>query len=308
MTEQFRHEALLYAGDDEFVTGTLSFVASAVEAGDPVLVATSAEKIALLRENLNGQSENVQFADMQKIGVNPGAIISAWREFVSGRAPGRAIWGIGEPVWPGRSAAELAECHHHECLLNLAFADTPAFRLLCPYDIAVLDPGVIEAAHISHPVIVRDGARRASKRYGGLPRIEEVLGGSLPEPEVPTRELAFVMETLAELRRLVLESGRQAGLPDGLVDDLVLAVNELATNSVRHAGGSGTVRVWREPGTIVWEVSDPGRISDPLAGRQRPPRDDEGGYGLWMVNQLCELVQVRSTDNGTVVRLHVRVA
>lgn len=306
MSEPFQHEALLYAGDDEFVAGTMPFIEDALAAGAPVMVATSREKNALLRAQLNGESDVVHFADMQELGTNPGAIISAWREFVARRAPGAGAWGIGEPVWPGRSAAELAECHRHECLLNLAFADTPSFRLLCPYDTAALAPAVIDHARVSHPVIVHDGAREASERYRGLSGLEDVLGERLPEPTAEPRELPFVTDTLPALRRFVLESSRDAGIAGPLADDIVLAVNELATNSVRHADGGGALRVWQESGALVWEVRDRGRIADPLAGRQRPPRDDEGGYGLWMVNQLCELVQVRSSEDGTVVRLHVR--
>jgi anti-sigma regulatory factor (Ser/Thr protein kinase) len=34
-----------------------------------------------------------------------------------------------------------------------------------------------------------------------------------------------------------------------------------------------------------------------------PPLSDEGGRGLWLANQLCDLVQIRSGENGTVVRL-----
>jgi anti-sigma regulatory factor (Ser/Thr protein kinase) len=307
VSERFVHEALLYSGDDEFVAGTLPFVEEGLEAGDPVVVATSRDKIDLLGRHLNGQSEAVHFVDMHALGVNPGAIISAWREFVTKRdAHGGRLWGIGEPAWPGRSAAELAECHRHECLLNLAFADTPAFRLLCPYDTGALAPEVIEHVHVSHPVIVRDGARQASARYAGLAGIEDVLGEPLPEPAVPAQGLAFNAGTLPGLRRFVFASSRAAGMDDSLADDLVLAVNELATNSVRHAGGGGTLRVWHDGGALVWEVRDHGLIADPLAGRQRPPRDDEGGYGLWMVNQLCELVQVRTSEAGTVVRLYVR--
>jgi anti-sigma regulatory factor (Ser/Thr protein kinase) len=306
MSEAFCHEALLYAGDDEFVAGTLPFIEGALAVGDPVVVATSREKIALLGAELNGGSAGVHFADMHELGANPGAIISAWHEYVSGRAPGRTLWGIGEPVWPGRSPAELEECHRHERLLNLAFADTPSFRLLCPYDTAALAPAVIDHVRVSHPVIVSAGAREASERYRGLAGLEDVLGEPLPEPSAPPRELRFQTDTLPTLRRFVLESSREAGFAEGLADDLVLAVNELATNSVRHADGGGTLRVWRDAGAVIWEVRDRGRIVDPLAGRQRPPRDDEGGYGLWMVNQLCELVQVRSSEEGTVVRLRVR--
>jgi anti-sigma regulatory factor (Ser/Thr protein kinase) len=306
VSETFRHEALLYATDDEYVAGTLGFIQGGLDAGDPVFVATSREKIDLLRSHLNGGSSNVRFADMHDIGLNPGAIISAWREFVNeSAAPGREVWGVAEPVWPERSPAELVECHRHECLLNIAFADTPHFRLLCSYDTSALAPDVIERAHVSHPVIVDAGRRLASERYPGLAGLEDELGAPLPEPTARRREIAYTKETLHALRRFVLAEGLDAGLPARLADDLVLAVNELATNSVRHADGGGALRTWREGEVLVWEVRDRGWIADPLAGRQRPPRDDEGGYGLWMVNQLCELVQVRSSDAGTVIRLYV---
>ena len=53
-------------------------------------------------------------------------------------------------------------------------------------------------------------------------------------------------------------------------------------------------------------IADDGRIDDPLAGRKRPDVDACSGRGLWMVNQLCELVQIRSTLTGTAVRMHFR--
>jgi anti-sigma regulatory factor (Ser/Thr protein kinase) len=84
----------------------------------------------------------------------------------------------------------------------------------------------------------------------------------------------------------------------------VLVVHELATNSVRHAGGAGALRFWEEPGGLYCEVRDRGRISDPLAGRFRP-QGDVSGYGLWLVNQLADLVQMRSSAAGTVVRARV---
>jgi hypothetical protein len=44
----------------------------------------------------------------------------------------------------------------------------------------------------------------------------------------------------------------------------------------------------------------------PLAGRIRPEIDQASGHGLWLVNQLCDLVQVRTSEHGTVVRAHTR--
>jgi anti-sigma regulatory factor (Ser/Thr protein kinase) len=85
----------------------------------------------------------------------------------------------------------------------------------------------------------------------------------------------------------------------------VLAVNELATNSMRHGGGRGVLSVWQENGTLLCEVTDRGHIADPLAGRERPPDARGGGRGLWLVNHLCDLVQVRSLHGGNVIRLHM---
>jgi anti-sigma regulatory factor (Ser/Thr protein kinase) len=88
------------------------------------------------------------------------------------------------------------------------------------------------------------------------------------------------------------------------VADLITAASELAANSVMHGGGSGTLRLWRENGSLLAEVEDRGRIEEPLVGRLRPGLAQEGGRGLWLANQLCDLVQIRSGAAGTTVRLH----
>jgi anti-sigma regulatory factor (Ser/Thr protein kinase) len=89
---------------------------------------------------------------------------------------------------------------------------------------------------------------------------------------------------------------------------VVLAVDEVATNSVVHGGGGGILRMWQEDRALISEISDAGRFDDPLAGRERPPLDEVAGHGLWMANQLCDLVQVRSFTRGSAVRLHKRRA
>ena len=58
------------------------------------------------------------------------------------------------------------------------------------------------------------------------------------------------------------------------------------------------------PSAVV-EVWDHGRIHRLLAGRELPSIDDEMGRGLWLAHQLCDLVQVRSSPEGTIVRLHM---
>jgi anti-sigma regulatory factor (Ser/Thr protein kinase) len=304
----FRHEALFYAGRDDFVRRTGAFLRDAVEAEEPALVVVDAAKIALLREELGDAAGGVQFADMAEVGANPARIIPAWREFVTRSAPtGRRLRGIGEPIWPGRTAAELAECERHESLLNVAFAGSPSWWLLCPYDTEALDPAVLEEARRTHPFVLEDGVGHESADYYGLSAIGAPFEEPLPEPPASALELSFGDGPLEALRWLVGRAADEAGLGLSRAADLVLAVHELATNTVRHGGGRGTLRLWREPDALICEVSDAGRLDQPLAGRERPLAGQPGGRGLWLVNHLCDLAQIRCFEAGSVVRLHMRL-
>lgn len=305
----FRHEALLYAGLDEFTQSTGAFVRGGVEADEPVLVVVSAEKIALLRAELGSDSKRVEFADMADIGSNPARIIPAWYDFVSEHAEaGTRLRGVGEPIFPERSPEALVECQRHESLLNLAFADARAWWLMCPYDTSALDGAVVDEAMASHPYIWADGDHSRSTMYRDLDAISKPFDHELAEPTVAVRDLPFGVGQLDAVRRAVAREGREHGLPRGRIADLILAVNEVATNSVRHGGGRGTLRTWRDHDRLVFEVRDGGLIDKPLAGRQRPVVGQEGGFGMWLVYQLCDLVQVRSFPEGSVVRIHMTVA
>jgi anti-sigma regulatory factor (Ser/Thr protein kinase) len=297
----FRHEALLYSGPGGFIDGTVPFLRQGAEAGDAMLVVVDAARIAWLREALGSDADAVTFADMSQVGANPARIIPAWRSFVDAH-PGRCLRGIGEPVSAQRTAAELVECQRHEALLNLAFADAAGFTLLCPYDLESLAPEVIEKAHHSHPVLVRDGAESPSASYVD---IEAAFAEPLPEPPADAHALAFDTGSLLVVREAVAARALAAGLSDQRAGDLVLAVNELATNSVLHGGGHGVLRIWHEPGAVICEISDAGAIVAPLAGREPPTSGNVGGHGLWLCNQLCDLVQIRSFAIGGVVRLHM---
>jgi anti-sigma regulatory factor (Ser/Thr protein kinase) len=304
--EAFRHEALLYGGEVDFLGRTLPFIRDGVAADEPVLVVVSAAKIGLLRSALGGDADRVAFADMAGVGANPARIIPAWRDFVAGHdLTGRRARGLGEPIWAGHSPAELVECQRHESLLNVAFAGVPAWWLLCPYDTGALEPAVIEEARRSHPFLTQDGVRWESADYRGLDVEAAPFQARLPEPIGEPPELAFGAGSLTALRELVSCHAAAAGLGAARTADLVLAVDEVVTNSLRHGGGRGTLRVWRDAGSLVCEVRDQGRIDDPLVGRERPALDRDGGRGLWLVNQLCDLVQLRSFPTGAVVRLHM---
>ena len=302
----YRHEALLYANPEEFMGGTLPFIRDAVAAEEPTFVLLEAHKIDVLSRELEGDAARVCFADMAGVGTNPARIIPVWQDFLAEHSlPTRRIRGIGEPIWAARDAAELEECHRHEALLNIAFSDSD-FWLLCPYDSATLGPEVINEARRNHPFVSNDGISRSSEEFPGAEALAAPFDKPLPDPPPNANSVQFGRENLGEVRRFVLAQAGVAGLTESGTAELVLAVNEVATNSLLHGGGQGSLRVWREPKGLVCEIRDRGHITDPLAGRERPATSREGGRGLWLANQLCELVQIRSTPTGMTVRLHAR--
>ena len=306
----FHHEALFYSDDDEFLAGTVPFIQDAIDAGEPALVVLAEDKIRKLQAELGeGPGEGlVSFADMAEVGQNPARIIPVWHQFAEDYADhGRKIRGIGEPVWPGRSNAELVECEHHESLLNLALANAQALWLMCPYDVNGLHDEVLAHAHQTHPYLVEGGVRRPSDYYVAPADAGSPFTGPLPEPPEHSDQLTFSAARLKALRDFVTALAGEAGLDESRTTDLVLSVNELATNSVRHAGGGGVLRAWIDDGTLVCEVWDAGRIVEPLVGRSRPLPDQLGGRGVWVANALCDLVQVRSSLTGTIVRVHMRL-
>ena len=302
----FRHEAFLYAGDAEFLDGTAAFVRDGLAAGASVLVVVAAAKIARLRRRLGPAAARVEFLDMEEVGRNPARIIPAWRQYVNAQPPGQPVRGIGEAIWASRGPAELVEAQHHEALLNVAFADTPALSLLCAYDVAALAPALIDEARRTHPTVSHRGRTGPSPSYLRLPRRAKPLSGPLPEPNQAPSVLGFGRAGLGEVRDLVGRQARRAGLAPRLAADLVLAVDEVAANSIRHGGGAGTLRVWDDEHAVVCEIRDAGTLRDAMVGRERPRLLASAGRGLWLANQLCDLVQLRSSPAGTTVRLAMR--
>ena len=302
--DRYLHEAFFWRGDDHFLARTVPFVLEGLEAGEPVMAAVAPGHVDLLRDALGGAADEIQLLDMGRLGANPARIIPAWREFTDAHAgPGRPVRGIGEPVWSARRGSELAECQLHEALLNYAVRPGTPLWLVCPYDADSLPAHVLDEARRSHPVVVEDLPSPGTS-YGGHGHIATLFAAELspPHPGGPVRD--FQRGQLAAVRAEVELRAASAGLGSDQGQDLALAVHEVAVNSVEHGGGSGDIRVWEEPGALVVEVRDAGRIDDPLVGRQLPSWDDVGGRGLWLANQLCDLVQIRSSDTGTVVRIH----
>ena len=301
----FRHELYPYAGEAEFLSGALSFIDDARAGQELVLVAVAGSKEQMLRAELESTDAagSVSFLDTAALGRNPGRLIPAWQDWIAKRATeGHPVRGISESSWADRTVAEAGELHYHEWLLNLAFAQSPAWWLLCPYDTDTLEPAVLEAAERCHPLVLSEGNHGPSSAFVDEPYAFAELGS----PCDPYQELSFHAGELMAVRARVGACAAEHGLEGARLRELLIAVTEVASNSIKYGGGRGTLRVWAEDSRLVCEFHDSGHVRDPLVGRIRPTVDQTGGRGLWLVQQLCDLVQIRSTaEAGTTVRLHV---
>jgi anti-sigma regulatory factor (Ser/Thr protein kinase) len=123
---------------------------------------------------------------------------------------------------------------------------------------------------------------------------------------MPTGAMPFRYTTnLSEVRALAESEARGFGLPEDRITDFVIAVAEVAGNTVRHARSAGSMEIWLAGRDLICEMRDAGVISDPLAGRRAPPPQANGGHGLWLVHQICDRVDLRSDETGTVIRLYM---
>ena len=258
----------------------------------------------VLRPRLNGHGALVTWAEMASIGLNPARLIDMIQQFTTGQHRGRMTWCVQEPAWPGRSPEQLREVIRHEALVNLALADMPV-SVLCPYDVR-LGTGLILSVERTHPALTGGGRRWPNSSYlAGIVPLECDL--PLSTPPAAAQVLRY-RDDLAGVRDFAARRARRAGLAADRVGDLIAAVGELAANTFAHTSGPGTVTVWATQGEIICQVNDTGHITDPLAGRlRRDPAAAEGGHGLWVVQQACDLVQIRTSPAGTAIRLHIHL-
>ncbi|HEY2579018.1 MAG TPA: sensor histidine kinase [Streptosporangiaceae bacterium] len=303
-SDGLNHHALFYRDQREYLAPVTSFVLDGLASGQPAFIAVPGAIGQLLRGRLGAQSSQLAHADMAETGRNPARIIPELLTFLD-RHDGQHCRVVTEPVWPGRSDAELCETARHEALINVAFAGTPV-SILCPYHTDGQAGSVLEWAHCTHPSVTSDGVTGPSTSYAGAGSLPPECDNPLPDPP-PTADTLSYSTDLWPIRRLVASCADRGGLSGDRSANLVLAASEIAANTLRHTDGGGTLHVWQTRRELLCQLQDGGWITDPLAGRRRRPAI-ERGHGLWLVNQVCDLVELRTGQAGTTVRLHMNLA
>jgi anti-sigma regulatory factor (Ser/Thr protein kinase) len=115
----------------------------------------------------------------------------------------------------------------------------------------------------------------------------------------------FDLSTLVEVRHQVEQRAQASGVTDLALYRFVVAVNEILTNAVRHGGGSGTLRLWRDDGRLHCRISDHGTGLNPYRPVRRPHERDTSGRGLWLARQNVDRFSIDARPSGTTVTLSI---
>ena len=107
-----------------------------------------------------------------------------------------------------------------------------------------------------------------------------------PPPASPV--LTWHLHDVAELPGVRAELRRHAGAgrPDpDLLDQVVLALDEMASNALRHGGGDVMATVRLTDDAYLIEVSDAAAAAPPTPAVGRDP--SEGGLGLYLIAEMA---------------------
>ena len=175
-----------------------------------------------------------------------------------------------------------------------------------PVHTSTLPDDVIDEALRSHPVLAEAGAYRGSTHYGGAHHADFLFGGRLPEPAAPTTVIGFDPARHRHVDQLI-----RAAAAEGVTVDraakLATATDEIAT-AAHHDSGEVEIRLWHEDAAVLCEVTDATVIDNPMIGRSAKPTigslADRRDRAIRLANELCDLVQVRSGQDGTTIRIH----
>nr|WP_254781800.1 sensor histidine kinase [Modestobacter sp. DSM 44400] len=306
----FRHDALLYHSSEQMTAVAAPFLLDGLPAGDLAVIAVSGESCGPLRDavaDVVGNDPRVLVLERHNLyRARTPTAIRTFRKLAADRgAPGRRVRVVGEVDF-GTTDADWQEWQRYEAVINASFAPLPLWGL-CIVDATLPEP-ILTAVRHTHPQLLGpDGGRTLNPDFvdpaaylRGLPVLPEPL-----EATPPTLAAEAVTDFIG-LRHAVRAQLATVDGPEDLMEDFLLAVDEMASNSVRHGAPPAGLRLWTAPGTLVCTIRDSGPgPTDPFAGYGPAHGEDlsAGGMGLWLARQLCDHVAISRDAHGNSIRL-----
>jgi anti-sigma regulatory factor (Ser/Thr protein kinase) len=303
------HDALLYDSPGALVDVAVPFLLEGLAAGDAAVIATSTPTAAVLCEAVDGDPR-VHVLDRTAVyAPRTATAITTYRRLSNQRiaGPGGRVRVVGQIDY-GPTARDWLEWQRYEAVINQALAGWPLWGL-CMFDTQRLPGPLLDAARRTHSRLATPRGSEANPRFTdpaeylrGLPVPEEPL-----EATVPRLHASHVAD-FASLRRALAAELATVPADEELLQDFLLAVDEMTSNALRHGGRPVDLRLWIGSERVVCTIGDHGSgWDDPFAGYGPAHGDDlsQGGMGLWLARQLCDHVDITTGPDGALVRLTI---
>jgi anti-sigma regulatory factor (Ser/Thr protein kinase) len=295
----FRHSALVYESQDEYLARAVPFLKEGLERGEGAIVAHTKPGLAVMREALGADAAQVRFVDVGSAYTRPARTLAAYHEvYVEQLRKTPTLRAVAD-VQFGPDPAEWDLWTGYEAVFNRSFAHLPAW-VICSYNANGTPDSIIEGVWQTHPEVVADETWSTSDRYEDPDELLRRLT-PIPTPLPELRSIPFGRDA-EELRERLAHELVAEQVSETKTLEMLLAATEVAANAVRHGGGIADVRVGRAQGRFVCEIVDRGDgFDDPAAGYLAPR---EGvGSGLWVARQLTWRIEFFRSPSGFTSRI-----
>jgi anti-sigma regulatory factor (Ser/Thr protein kinase) len=298
------HTALVYRTDRELLDTVVPFTKDALASGEPVVAAFGAGTTAMLKEALGTQDGLIYFAGSMD-GLRPATSLrnfrSLFEQLLADGAP--SFRAVGEVPHPGMGSP-WDPWFRYEAAATRVLEDLAGWSMCC-YDERSTPVEVLDDVTLTHPYLTAPGSSPvANDRHEPA----EQLIPSRPAPLDPLEERPPAVELLdptpAVARSAVAQLAEGTGIDPTDVADFLVAASEAVTNATLHGRAPVELRAWSTKGRLVVCVSDRGSgPENPLTGLDPVRRATVGGFGLWLIEQLCSQVGYRYDEHGFTVQL-----
>lgn len=301
---RLRHAAGFHGSHPGLVAQLVSLVTAAQQRDEPVALAVRPITEEALRHVVGDEAELVLLGQPDGPEEGSGQTTAArrareLRELTEGGT--RAATVLTEHIsrFDGPDGGYWTEL---DAAMNVALADLPV-RLTCFFPELPLHAQILEGAMQNHPQLLVGGELRLNPEHR-CPRVvlTDQPSGAPDLLGPPDVRLTFGAWQLHDVRAAVEQAIGDADYQPAHAEDVVLAVNEVATNAVEHGGSDAELFIWTGDG-LVCEVHDRGVLGDPLPGLQAPHSSNPKGRGVWIARQLCDTLHIWADSAGTHVRM-----